>query len=298
MRRALPWLAMALLVIGALAVAAAGERSPATTEARVERIAKEVRCPTCEGLSVAESEASASRAIRDEIRRRVEAGESSGEIRAYLVSRFGKDVLLKPESSGAGAIVWALPVAAVVAAVGGLVIAMRRLRRPIVWGGAVGACAVAAGLFVASTAGDRLPGDPAAGSITQTGPSGDLQRARVLVGEGKVADAIKLYDDVIEADPQNAEALAYRGWLLRLVGKQTNDPTLVDKGLAFVDRAVAADPRYPDARFFKGLILFEDKGDAAAAVPELRAFLGGNPPPDMVPMVEDVLKRALEATGQ
>src|SRR5687768_12415156 len=234
---------MAVLVVGALAFAATGERSPATTEARVERIAKEVRCPTCEGLSVAESEATASRAIRDEIRRRVEAGESSGEIRAYLVSRFGRDILLKPESSGAGAIVWALPVAVVIAAVGGLVIAVRRLRRPLVWGGAVGACAVAAGLFVATSAGDRLPGDPAAGSITQTGPSGDLQRARALVGEGKVADAIKVYDDVIDADPQNAEALAYRGWLVRLAGKQANDATLVDKGLAYVERAVAADPR-------------------------------------------------------
>jgi cytochrome c-type biogenesis protein CcmH/NrfF len=295
-RRALPWLAMALLLAGALAVAAAGERSPATTEARVERIAKEVRCPTCEGLSVAESEASASRAIRDEIRRRVEAGESAGEIRAYLVSRFGKDILLKPESAGAGAVVWALPVAAVIAAVGGLVIAVRRLRRPIAWGGAVGACAVAAGLFVATSAGERLPGDPAAGSITQTGPSANLARARALVGEGKVADAIKVYDDVIAADPRNAEALAYRGWLVRLAGKQADDPTLVDKGLAFVERAVAADPRYPDARFFKGMILFEDKRDPAAAVPEFRAFLGSNPPPEMVPMVEDVLRRALDST--
>lgn len=296
MRRALPWLAMALLVAGALVVAATGERGPATTEARVEQIAEEVRCPTCEGLSVAESEASASRAIRDEIRRRVEAGESGGEIRAYLVSRFGKDILLKPESSGAGAVVWALPVAAVIAAIGGLVIAMRRLRRPIAWGGAVGACAVAAGLFVATSAGERLPGDPAAGSITQTGPSADLARARALVGEGKVADAIKVYDDVIEADPRNAEALAYRGWLVRLAGKQANDPTLVDKGLAFVERAVAADPRYPDARFFKGMILFEDKKDAAGAVPEFRAFLGSNPPADMVPLVEDVLRRALQST--
>ncbi|HEX2039612.1 MAG TPA: cytochrome c-type biogenesis protein CcmH [Acidimicrobiales bacterium] len=296
MRRALPWLAMGLLVGTALVVAAAGERAPNTTEARVERIAEEVRCPTCEGLSVAESDATASRAIRDEIRRRVEAGESAGEIRAYLVSRFGKDILLKPESSGAGAVVWALPVAASITAVGGLVIALRRLRRPVLWGGAVGACAVAAGLFVAGSAGERLPGDPASGSITQTGPSADLARARALIGQGKAADAIKVYDDVIAADPGNAEALAYRGWLVRLVGKRTNDPALIDKGLAFVERAVAADPRYPDARFFKGMILFEDKQDPAGAVPEFRAFLGSNPPTEMVPMVEGVLKQALEAT--
>lgn len=296
MRKLVPWLTMLLLVVGALSIAAGGDRAPATTDARVRSIAKEVRCPTCEGLSVAESDATASRAIRDEIRRRVEAGESSGEIRAYLVGRFGKDILLKPESSGAGAVVWALPVAAFVAAVGGLVIAFRRLRRPVVWGGAVAACAVAAGLLVAGSAGDRLPGDPAAGSITPTGPSGDLARARALVGEGKAAEAIKLYDEVIAEDPQNAEALAYRGWLVRLTGRQVGDAALIDKGLAFVERAVAADPRYPDARFFKGMILFEDKDDPAAAIPEFRAFLGSNPPAEMVPLVEDVLRRALEST--
>lgn len=128
MRRLVPWLVMSVLVLGSLAVAAAGERGPATTADRVRAISVEVRCPTCQGLSVAESEASASRAIRDEIRRRVQAGQSDGEIRAYLVSRFGQDILLKPEASGAGAVVWALPVAAGVCALAGLVVAFRRWR--------------------------------------------------------------------------------------------------------------------------------------------------------------------------
>lgn len=128
MRRALPWLVMALLVGGSLAVGASGDDGPRTTEARVEAVAKDVRCPTCEGLSVAESEATASRAIRDEIDRRVRRGESDDAIRAYLVSRFGKDILLKPEASGVGGIVWGLPVFAGVCAVGGLALAFRRWR--------------------------------------------------------------------------------------------------------------------------------------------------------------------------
>lgn len=169
--------------------------------------------------------------------------------------------------------------------------------RPLAWGAAVVAFAVAAGLLVASSAGDRLPGDPAAGSITPTGVSDKLAQARALVGQGEAADAIKLYDQVLDEDPRNPEALAYLGWLLRLAGRQTGDASLIDRGLGYIDRAVQADPRYPDARFFKGLILFQDKNDPAAAVPELRAFLGNNPPPEMVPMVEDVLRRALEASG-
>lgn len=129
MRRALPWAVMGILLVGALAVGAQGSTDGRTVDGRVRNIAAEVRCPTCEGLSVGESDAPASRTIRDEIRRRVEAGESDGEIRAYLVSRFGQDILLKPEASGVSALVWALPVAGLVCALAGLAVAFRRWSR-------------------------------------------------------------------------------------------------------------------------------------------------------------------------
>ena len=170
--------------------------------------------------------------------------------------------------------------------------------RPAAWAVGVSAFAAAAGLLVADSSGERLPGNPGAGSITATGPSRKLGEARALIGQGKVPEAIELYDEVIQADPRNAEALAYRGWLVRLAGKQAGEQSLLDKGFDYVSRAVAVDPGYPDARFFKGMMLFEDRKDAAAAVPELRAFLGLNPPPDMVPLVEGVLKQALQASGQ
>lgn len=127
-KRWLPWFAMALLVVGALAIAGSGGGGERTVAGRVDAIAAEVRCPTCEGLSVAESESAASRTIRDDIRRRVEGGESDGEIRAYLVSRFGKDILLRPEASGVSGLVWALPVAVGVCALAGLFVAFRRSR--------------------------------------------------------------------------------------------------------------------------------------------------------------------------
>ena len=129
MRKWLPWLAMGVLLVGALAVGADGDGGGRTTESRVRAIAMEVRCPTCQGLSVEESDAATARAVRDEIRRRVEAGEGDGEIRAYLVSRFGKDILLKPEASGVSGLVWALPVIAAVCALGGLAFVFRRWRR-------------------------------------------------------------------------------------------------------------------------------------------------------------------------
>lgn len=157
--------------------------------------------------------------------------------------------------------------------------------------------AAGAGALVARSAGERLPGDPASGSIEATGPSSaiarDLSRAQQLIGEGKTLEAIKLYDGVLERDARQPEALAYRGWLLRLAGRASGNQELVDKGMELIERAVAADPSYPDAHFFKGFVLYQDRNDPAAAVPELRAFLAGNPPRGMVPVVEDLLRRAL-----
>lgn len=153
-----------------------------------------------------------------------------------------------------------------------------------------------AGVLVSRSADQRRPGEAATGEIAATGPTtqvaADLQRARQLTGEGQTLAAIKLYDEILVRDPRQPEALAYRGWLVRLAGRQAGNPQLMDNGLEYLNQAVAADPRYPDAHFFRGLMLYQDKGDAAAAIPELRAFLAAGPPPEMVGLVEDVLRRA------
>ncbi len=115
---------MAVVVAVALAV---GSRpaDDATEEDRVRAIASTVKCPACSGQSAATSDAPSATAIRAEITRRVRRGESDDEIRGYLAGRFD-DILLTPTSSGAGGVVWALPVAAVVMAFAGLAFAFRR----------------------------------------------------------------------------------------------------------------------------------------------------------------------------
>jgi cytochrome c-type biogenesis protein CcmH len=128
-KRWLPVLVLLAVLAVALGVGAAREARPSGTSARVTRIAKDVRCPTCEGLSANESDAPASVAIRDQIRAKVEAGYSNGQIRAYLVDRYGQDILLKPSATGVSALVWALPVAGLTAALAGLVLVFRRWRR-------------------------------------------------------------------------------------------------------------------------------------------------------------------------
>ena len=102
------WLA-ALVVVGALAVALAPRTSPAA--ARIARLESLVRCPSCEDLSVAQSNATTAVAVRHEIVTRVHRGDSDTAILTSLEAAYGTSVLLSPPTSGLGALLWAAPVA-------------------------------------------------------------------------------------------------------------------------------------------------------------------------------------------
>jgi cytochrome c-type biogenesis protein CcmH len=127
-RRLLSWLGLGLVVAVTLAVVLwpGGGRSDA---ARARALAEEFRCPECQGLSAADSSAPTARAMRADIRERVESGESDEEIRQAMVDRFGESILLRPEGGGLGLVVWGLPVAALALGGAGLALALRRWRR-------------------------------------------------------------------------------------------------------------------------------------------------------------------------
>ncbi|MBW3645185.1 MAG: cytochrome c-type biogenesis protein CcmH [Actinobacteria bacterium] len=125
-RRWLPWLGLALVVAVSLVVGAGGRGGPPTDAERKTALASELRCPTCRGQSVRDSDAPAAAAIRTEIDRRVDEGQSDEEILAYVDSKFPESLRLTPPASGLGVLVWALPVVALVAAVAGLAAAFRR----------------------------------------------------------------------------------------------------------------------------------------------------------------------------
>jgi cytochrome c-type biogenesis protein CcmH len=129
-RRFLPAVALVAVIVTALVIGGAGrDRGPRTPAARTEAITGDLRCPVCQGLSVADSHTPTADAIREDVRRRVEAGESDREIRAAYVARYSEEILLRPETSGVAALVWLLPVGALLLAVGGLAFAFRRWRR-------------------------------------------------------------------------------------------------------------------------------------------------------------------------
>ena len=259
------WLALVVLVLGALVVSEVATQPVLTNADRAHQLAENFACPVCSGQSVAESDVPIARAIRTEIARMVDEGATDAMVRTELVERFGQDIDYTPQGSGLTGLVWVLPVVLAVAAGTGLVLALRRwagastgrasakkASRPMVLLG-IAVLAVGAGLLVAQTSGSRGAGETGSGEIRSS--------TRTLLAQAGVAapqEAITLYTEVLELQPSNVEALTYRAWALWRSGGQL---------LARVDisDAVTLDPAYPDARVFRASMLFADEEAAAAA---------------------------------
>jgi cytochrome c-type biogenesis protein CcmH len=116
------------LVVVALVRAGVDGADPSTGDERVRDIAATMKCPVCAGQSVAESDVEAARAIREEIGRRVEDGQSDDEIRDAIAASYGERIQLTPSGRGFEGLVWVLPVVALVLALAGVTAAFARWR--------------------------------------------------------------------------------------------------------------------------------------------------------------------------
>ena len=81
-----------------------------TAESRTERISSGLRCPVCQGLSVADSNADAARAMHTRIAELVAQGYSEDQIVDYFVGRYGSWVRLEPPREGLNWVIWVGPV--------------------------------------------------------------------------------------------------------------------------------------------------------------------------------------------
>jgi cytochrome c-type biogenesis protein CcmH len=79
-------------------------------ETRARALSSELRCLVCQNESIDDSEAPLARDIRILIRERIGKGESNDSVRAYLVSRYGDFILLKPPFKPETLLLWLSPV--------------------------------------------------------------------------------------------------------------------------------------------------------------------------------------------
>jgi cytochrome c-type biogenesis protein CcmH len=121
-----PWGVLGLVLVAALTLGALGSRGASTSLEQVSEVAQTIRCPVCDGESVAQSDADISRQIRTDIAQRLQEGQTPDQIRDYYGGKYGDSILVTPQSNGLVALVWIIPVAALVIAIAGLVVVFRR----------------------------------------------------------------------------------------------------------------------------------------------------------------------------
>jgi cytochrome c-type biogenesis protein CcmH len=181
-RRSLVWVVLSVVLVVALLIGSGVFSSkPLTRAQRVEAIASGIKCPSCEDLSVADSNAQTAITVRTAIAAQVAAGRTDQQIDDYLVARYGSVIVLTPPTSGWSLLVWVLPLVGGVAAIGGLTLFMVRRRRR--------------GL---------APDDETAAAVSDGDMSADVLADRQLFLERSLADAEAEHDagDLSDADYQ------------------------------------------------------------------------------------------------
>lgn len=207
-----------------------------------------------------------------------------------------------------------------------------RRRRLIVAGAIAGFVVTAAGVM-ALAVNDRGEGDSATGNQQTSGTTGDdsdeeaarqqaaaaeqikvlrqkvtdnpsdavahRELAQALLNSGNIADAVKEFDTAAQLNPADAESLAYGGWVVFLAARGAQPDVvddLINGAVRRLDAAVAANGDYPDARFFRGMVLLRGKNDPAAAVPELERYLALVPNGPQSEPVRRLLEQAKAGT--
>lgn len=136
--------------------------------------------------------------------------------------------------------------------------------RSVAIGALVVVFAVAAGVVIAQNFGTRAPGE----SVVSDGVTSDREKvsqAQQLEASGEpdaLARAARLYDEVLADDPQNVDALTYKGWLLVRAG--------IAEGVDLLDQAIALRPGFAPPHVFKAVAL-RNQGRPEEALAELDA---------------------------
>lgn len=124
------WWALLLLSCTLVVAALGKEAVPATDdpalEARMQRIAVELRCLVCQNQTIADSNADLAIDLRKEIREKMQQGASNSEIVDFMVARYGDFVLYRPPLKATTLLLWFGPLLLLA---GGAWVLIRLVRR-------------------------------------------------------------------------------------------------------------------------------------------------------------------------
>lgn len=300
----------ALAAIGGLtlllAIAVGLTSSPSMAD-RASALERELRCPVCQGISIADSPSTSAAQMRRVVAERLAAGASDEDVRAYFVARFGTWVLLAPASDGIGAVLWIAPGVAMVA--GASFVLLRHVRRrmsdaamttgnasavggdvtrsiPAVVGFGLVVVAIVVPLAVAVVprlAGQEISGRPASQALLGLSELEALVRARpddVVAGlqlgasyleANRTADAAAAYAAILRREPDGVAAMIGLGIALLDGGRP-------DGALTVFDRASALDPTIPEIYLYRALARYAlERGATESTRADARRFIAMAP---------------------
>jgi cytochrome c-type biogenesis protein CcmH len=124
---------LALVLCALLTVAQAKEAAPVAAdpalEARMQKIAVELRCLVCQNQTIADSPSGLSDDLRREIREQLQRGATDEQVVQYMTERYGDFIRYRPPVKGSTVALWVGPLVLLVGGIGVLVFALRRRAR-------------------------------------------------------------------------------------------------------------------------------------------------------------------------
>lgn len=177
---------------------------------------------------------------------------------------------------------------------------------PVDWRRRIGGAVVVVALIgvvwwaLSASSAQRLPGQQISGLDPRDRTAVLLSQARSLQLSDSTA-AADLYGQVLDDEPDHAEALAYRGWTLALstVGAADADAAraTLDEAVQSLVAAIDVDRTYPDPYCFLGIVQYRFFGDAEAALPFVEGCLSAGPPADVRQLVATMREQVVADLG-
>ena len=122
-------LCLSLLTLGAQANEAAPASADPVLEARVMRIAVELRCLVCQNQTIADSNADLAVDLRRQVREMLQQGQSEQQILDFMTARYGDFVLYRPPVKSTTLLLWYGPATMAVLGIIILLVVLRRRSR-------------------------------------------------------------------------------------------------------------------------------------------------------------------------
>jgi cytochrome c-type biogenesis protein CcmH/NrfF len=259
---------------------------------RYRELTTTLRCPVCQGESVADSPSENAQEMGTLIRQQIEAGWTDPQIRQFFIDRYGRWILLDPPRRGTTLVVWTVPLLAVT---GGVIAVASRLERTprrarlMAGAGILGLASVVA--VVVAGARQPVPRDPEP-LAAPSGAATDLQgvtnqsmeevvaanpevigmRLALLeryLDEGNLDAAYRHSSVAINlpaTDQEYQRALRLHGWVTALKGAPAS-------GAEYLQAALALSPTDRDALWFLANVQHSGLNDHAAAQRTLEQLL-------------------------